>query len=286
MEEQRIQRYYEFILPLILEAGKVLLKANDVDVETKNDEVWDLVTVYDRKIEEVLIKKIKQNFPEHKYIGEEESDSSGEMRKLSDDPTWFIDPIDGTANFVRGLPISCISVGLTVNKDMVMGIVYNPFMDELYTAFKGQGAYMNGHRIRTSGCKDIRRSVFNYEITIARRNEYYFQMYMYRTKHLIREITGIRSMGCGVLGLCYVANGRTDAYQADGLFPWDAAAGVLIVREAGGHVVDTFGKEFDLMDPNFLATATKELSDQYMEVERRADNELLNNSKQNKPFTI
>lgn len=280
MEE--VRGYYDFILPLVLEAGKLLVNVEEVDVEFKKDQVWDLVTVYDRKIEEVLIKKIKQNYPMHKHIGEEETERGDTTPKLTDDPTWIIDPIDGTANFARAMPITCISVGLVINKIQVMGVVYNPFMDELYTAFKGQGAYLNGKRIYTSGCKEIQKSIMNYEVSVARRNEFYYNLYMFRLKHLIKIIQGFRSMGCVVLGLCYVACGRTDAYQCDGLFPWDAAAGTLLVTEAGGYVTDSSGKDFDLMDPNFLAAATKELSDQYMEVERRADEEQINAIKQNK----
>ncbi|XP_030758150.1 inositol monophosphatase 2-like [Sitophilus oryzae] len=281
----KVHEYYDYVLPLIVDAGKALSKVEDIEVEFKDSQVWDLVTIYDRKIEEILIDKIKEKYPTHKFIGEEETDKSKEKPILTDAPTWIIDPIDGTANFVRNMPISCISVGLTIDKEQLLGIVYNPFMDELFTAIKGEGAYLNGKRIRTSGCKDIRKSVLNYEITIARRNDYYYNMYMFRFKHLIKIIQGVRSMGCGVLGLCYVACARTDAYQCDGLYPWDAAAGTLIVREAGGYVIDSSGKDFDLMDPNFLATATKELSDEYLKIERIADEEQLTFSKLNKPFS-
>lgn len=88
-----------------------------------------------------------------RHIGEEETEINGTIPKLTDDPTWIIDPIDGTANFVRNMPITCISVGLTINKEQVLGVVFNPYMDELYTAIKGEGAYLNGKPIRTSGCK-------------------------------------------------------------------------------------------------------------------------------------
>ncbi|KAJ8974912.1 hypothetical protein NQ317_009841 [Molorchus minor] len=275
----QIQEYFDFVLPLVKESGKELLTAENYDVETKGF-VYDLVTIYDRKIEELLIKKIKQRWPNHKFIGEEESEVNG-IGNLTDDPTWIIDPIDGTGNFIRKLKITCISIGLVINKEQTLGIVYNPFMDELYTAIKGQGAYLNGKKMNTSGLKDIGKAIFNYEISIARKPSYY-DLYMYRFKHLIKTVLGFRSLGCAVLGLCYVADGRLDAYQCDGLYPWDAAAGVLIVREAGGYVCDSRGKEFNLMDPNFLASATKTLSDQFMVIERKADEERLNarNAKQ------
>ncbi|CAG9862726.1 unnamed protein product [Phyllotreta striolata] len=264
------QEYLDFVLPLVKNAGQELLSVKNVEVEEKG-EFYDVVTVYDRKIEQILFKKIKERWPDHKFIGEEESYTKG-ISQLSNESTWIIDPIDGTANFVRNLKDACISVGLVINKEQVMGVVYNPFMDELYTAIKGQGAYLNGVKIQTNGATDISKSVFNYELSLGVNTKYY-DLYMYRLKHLLKHIGGIRSMGSAVMGLCYVATGRMEAYQCDGLFPWDAAAGVLIVREAGGYVRDSNGGEFDLMDPNYIATATKELSDKFMEIERRADQE-------------
>ncbi|XP_044262421.1 inositol monophosphatase 1-like [Tribolium madens] len=273
MSEQ-IQIYFDFVLPLVKKAGKVILEAKNIEIETK-DEIYDLVTIYDRKVEDVLIKEIKSKYPNHKFIGEEESSAKSEISQLTNDPTWIIDPIDGTANFVRNFPITCISIGLTINQEPVLGVIYNPFMDELYTAMKGQGAYLNGKRIFTSRQTDIQKSVLNYELSLAR-SEKHRELYLYRLTHLIAVIQGIRSMGSAALGLCYVARGSMDAYQCDGLYPWDVAAGVLIVKEAGGAVGDsTLGKEFDIMKPNFIATASKTLLDQFLQVEKRADDERL-----------
>ncbi|XP_066138080.1 uncharacterized protein [Euwallacea fornicatus] len=280
--KEQVHEYYEFIVPLVLQAGKILTNADEIETEFKQDKIWDLVTIYDRKVEAVLIHKIKERYPHHKHIGEEETERDNTVLKLTDHPTWIIDPIDGTANFVRNMHITCISVGLTINKEQVLGVVYNPYTNELFTAIKEEGAYLNGKRIQTSGCKEIQKSVMNYEISIARRNEYFYNLYLYRFKHLIKIIQGFRSLGCAVLGLCYVACGKTDVYQCDGLYPWDAAAGTLIVTEAGGYVTDSSGKEFDLMDPNFLGAATRELSDQYMKVEREADEEQINAIRQKK----
>lgn len=124
-----------------------------------------------------------------RFIGEEESSAKHEVSKLTDDPTWIIDPIDGTANFVRKFHITCISVGLTINKQQVLGIVYNPYLDQLYTAIKGQGAYLNGKRISTSGQNDISKSVFVYELSLAK-SEKFRDLYIYRLKHLISAIQG------------------------------------------------------------------------------------------------
>ncbi|CAH1967336.1 unnamed protein product [Acanthoscelides obtectus] len=123
-----------------------------------------------------------------RFIGEEESEASG-IPELTDDPTWIIDPIDGTANFIRQLRMSAVSVGLVIRKQQTLGIVYNPFTNECYTAIKGQGAFLNGKRIRTNGETDISKVVFAYEISLAR-NPKYLDLYMYRLKHLMRVVSG------------------------------------------------------------------------------------------------
>lgn len=148
-----------------------------------------MVTAYDREVEEILIKKLKKQYPSHKFIGEEESSAKHRVSELTNDPTWIIDPIDGTANFVRQFPLSCVSIGLTINKEIVLGIIYNPFLKELYTAIKGQGAYLNGKQIWTSKQTNIEKSVFNYELSLAR-SENYRDLYLYRLTHLISVVQG------------------------------------------------------------------------------------------------
>ncbi|CAH0558694.1 unnamed protein product [Brassicogethes aeneus] len=276
MSASELRCFMDFVIPLVRNAGKLLLEAKNFKIETK-DESWDLVTIYDRKIEETLILKIKEKYPQHKFIGEESSAAENSIPELTEEPTWIIDPIDGTANFVRRIPLSAISIGLTINKQVVLGIVYNPHLNELFHSIKGQGCFLNEERIQTSGLKDINGACFNYELSLARR-ELLRNLYLYRLKHLIGRTEGIRSLGSAVLGLCYVAKGAIDAYQCDGLYAWDVAAGSLFVQEAGGFICDTTGKpEIDIMNPNFLATATKELSDQFMAIEKIADEERINN---------
>ncbi|CAG9761601.1 unnamed protein product [Ceutorhynchus assimilis] len=271
-----VQSYMDFVLPLVLESGKELLTVKNIISEAKNGNDWDVVTIYDRKIENLLIDKIKMKYKDHKFIGEEESAAKNTISTLTDSPTWIIDPIDGTANFVKQMPITCISIGLTINREQVLGLIYNPYMDELFTALRGQGAYLNGNRITTSGETKINKCIFNYELSLAAHDGRLRELYMSRLTALIDVVSGIRSYGSAALGLCYVACGRIDAYQCDGLYPWDAAAGTLIVREAGGYVIDSSGKPFDLMNPNFLATSTETLSQQFMSIERSVDVSRLN----------
>lgn len=262
---------------------QILLDAKDIKGELKNGLDCDFVTLFDTKIEDKLKKQITASYPNHKFIGEEESSAKNEW-SLTNDPTWIIDPIDGTENFMRKLRLSCISVAMTINKEQVFGIVYNPHMDELFSAIKDKGAYLNGQRIYTTGQTDYTQSLFNYEISMGRMGTYFYNLYMFRLKHLLPKVMGVRCFGCAALGLCYVACGRFDAYQCDGLYPWDAAAGTLIVREAGGFVIDSSGKEFDLMKPNFLATSSRELAQDYLEIERIADMEMNEAVKRNQAF--
>lgn len=131
---------------------QVLLEAKNIKGEIKNGLDYDWVTVFDTKIENLLHEKIKEKYPSHKFIGEE---SSTEEITLTNDPTWIIDPIDGTENFIRKLRLSCISVALTVNQERVLGVVYNPYLDEMFTALKGQGAYLNGEKIHVSDQKGL-----------------------------------------------------------------------------------------------------------------------------------
>lgn len=274
-----VQDYYNFVLPLVKECGNLFLEARNEDMEVVNKSTHDLVTKYDRQIEETLVKKISTKYPNHKFIGEEESGSKHTIPILTNDPTWIIDPIDGTTNFVKKLPQCGISVGLTINKEQVLGLVYIPYLEELYTAIKGQGAFLNGNRIRCNDVEETKKSLFGYEISMAAKNAIMRTCILTRLNFLVSEILALRCYGCPIISLCYVASGKLDAYQCDGLYPWDAAAGTLIVREAGGYVIDSSGKEFDLMRPNFLATCTKTLAEKYLELERKADESLISKFK-------
>ncbi|XP_008474632.1 inositol monophosphatase 1-like, partial [Diaphorina citri] len=145
-----IAKCFETVLPLIEHAGEIVVEGfNSIkNIETKTTS-WDLVTEYDKKVEKTLISRIQNHFPTHKFIGEETSSTT----VLTNDPTWIIDPIDGTLNFVHRFPHSCISVAFAVERELVIGIVYNPMLQQMFTAQKGKGAFLNGKRIHTSDTK-------------------------------------------------------------------------------------------------------------------------------------
>lgn len=149
---EQLKRYYDVALDLVMNCGPLMREGYDkaeASFQTKAA-FYDLVTIYDKQIEDILISGLQAEFPESKIIGEEESAATKRLSELTDAPTWIIDPIDGTTNFINRIPHCCISVGLAVNKELVVGIVYNPIANEMYSAWKGHGAYLNGQRIQVS----------------------------------------------------------------------------------------------------------------------------------------
>jgi len=162
--ESKLKEYYEVALDLVQKCGPILMEGYNqpkTNYTVKTD-YWDLVTVYDKQIEDTLIKGLQSAFPESLIIGEEESGTSHRQAELTDAPTWIIDPIDGTTNFIHRIPHCCISVGLAINKELVVGIIYNPPANELFSAWKGHGAYLNGQPINTSKITTVRlRLLYN-----------------------------------------------------------------------------------------------------------------------------
>lgn len=150
--KEELQQYYDVALDLVMKCGPIMREGYekaDTNFEVKSA-FYDLVTVYDKQIEDILISGLQKKFPQSKVIGEEESAANKRLSELTDAPTWIIDPIDGTTNFINRIPHCCISVGLAINKELVVGVVYNPIANEMYSAFKGHGAYLNGKPIQVS----------------------------------------------------------------------------------------------------------------------------------------
>ncbi|XP_076750203.1 uncharacterized protein LOC143423037 [Xylocopa sonorina] len=259
--EVNIKNYFECAKELTLKAGEIFkcgFEGHKI-VESKGHD-WDLVTDYDKKIENVLIKGLKEKFPDHEFIGEETMASSNETPVLTDKPTWIIDPIDGTINFVHSHPFTCISVGLTISKEMVIGIIYNPLMSELYTAIKGEGAYLNEKPIKTSNVTELKTALIEYELFSLRSTSKNRDVKAGRFDAVNKATLGVRFMGSAAMALAYVAKGALDCFQMDNLRSWDVAAGVLIIREAGGTVIDTKEEAYNLMKPNTIAAANDTLA--------------------------
>ena len=242
---------YEEILskikPLILEAGKKVKEAFDsreiIDnsTETKDSNPTDLVTEVDKSVEKFLFSSLKSLFPSFDLIGEE-TVSSSESKKvdLKNIPTWVIDPVDGTTNFVHGFPFVCICVGLCVNKKPVLGVVYSPILDEFYWGIEGKGSYMNDRKlplIKNTPIKSIQKSLFITEYGYFLGKEK-LDIKVGNAKSMLSiPVHGVRSLGSCALDMCQVARGGADFYFEIGIHTWDVAAATIIIKESGGAVV-------------------------------------------------
>lgn len=256
-----LDEYYVEILRLVKEAGSIVRERiyQSKDAMTKSCDV-DLVTEWDQKVEKLIMDGISSKFPDHKFIGEETT-SSGTKAELTDAPTWIIDPIDGTMNFVHGLPHTCISVGLHVGKVAEIGVVYNPILEQFFTARRGKGAFFNGAPIRVSGEKELRKALIMVEMGTSRDPEK-MKVVLQNINMLTPQVHGMRALGSAALNMCMVAFGGADVFFEYGIHAWDIAAGDLIVREAGGVCIDPAGGPFDVMSRRVLCASSMELAEE------------------------
>ena len=207
----------------------------------------DLVTEMDRRAEDLILGKIKENFPGHGVLTEE---SAGHTS--SSGYRWIVDPLDGTTNYAHSLPVFCVSIAFEDEGSVIFGTVYDPVLDELFTAERGKGAYLNGRPINVSKTDGLPVSLlatgFPYDVrTSSNNNLDHFSDFAIR-------VQAIRRMGSAALDLCYTACGRFDAFWELKLRPWDVAAAGLIVEEAGGMITDFRGAPFSVYGQETLAS--------------------------------
>lgn len=209
--------------------------------------VNDLVTEADHASEKAIIETIQKNYPDHFILSEE----TGEVKTASE-YKWIIDPIDGTINFANNIPICCVSIGLEKAGEIIMGAVYNPFMNELFVAEKGMGATLNNQKIKVSTKISVSNSclVTGFPYTYLDTENGPLQVF----EKLIRKAIPVRRLGSAAIDLCWVAAGRFDGYFEHHLQTWDSAAGFLMVTEAGGKVTDYTGKNYSVYQKQILAT--------------------------------
>ncbi|KAI7843873.1 hypothetical protein COHA_002420 [Chlorella ohadii] len=247
--------YLEVALAAAREAGTVIAEAWNAPkkIDTKSGDA-DLVTETDKKCEALVLGRIRAAFPDHKFIGEEGSAAQGFTDDLTDAPTWMVDPVDGTTNFVHRFPFSCVSIGLTIGKRPVVGVVYNPILNELYHAVVGGGAFLNGQPIRVSETTELKKAVIATELG-TRRDADFLDACFHRIRQLGQGARSLRCSGSCALNLCSVAMGRLDVFYEIGLGGcWDLCAGALVLQEAGGCVLDPTGAPFNLMSRRVLGT--------------------------------
>ena len=220
-----------------------------LDVKFKGS-VINLVTKVDKAAEDAVVCTIRRSFPDHGFLGEESGATA------VDSPfRWIIDPLDGTTNFVHGFPFFCVSIGFEAYGKVVVGIVYDPTRDAMFVAQKCRGAFLNGKRIHVSKTRRMDHSMittgFAYNVKSATDNN------ILNFGKVIMAARAIRRTGAAALDLCHVAAGWFDGFWELFLNPWDTAAGVLIVQEAGGRVTNFKGRVFDLSMKGILATNGK-----------------------------
>lgn len=195
----------------------------------------DFVTQADRRAEEIVHTELSRSRPDYSFLMEE----SGAVAGSDSQHRFIIDPLDGTTNFLHGIPIFAVSIGLERQGQIVAGVIYNPAMDELYTAERGGGAFLNDRRLRVGARRKLSDSVIGTGVPHLGRGHH--GNFLVEMRHVMAEVAGVRRMGAAALDLAYVAAGRLDGFWESGLSPWDMAAGILMIREAGGFVSDADG---------------------------------------------
>jgi myo-inositol-1(or 4)-monophosphatase len=225
------------------------IKQERVHFDSRNIEhkgVNDLVSYVDKEAEKLIVAQLKTILPQADFVTEEGT----EIAKVSD-LYWVVDPLDGTTNFLHGLPVFSISIGLIQNKEVVVGVVYEINQSECFTAFKGGGAYRNSEKISISPINDLKESLIatGFPYDLLNKADVYFEI----MKELQLNSHGLRRLGSAAVDLCYVACGRFEAYYEFNLKPWDVTAGILIVQEAGGVVTDFSNSNSSLNGLEILA---------------------------------
>jgi myo-inositol-1(or 4)-monophosphatase len=241
------QKYLDSAVTAALAAGSYQRHrfASLLEIDLKGDK--NLVTEVDRESERLIVEQLLECFPGHTIIAEEGEYPPGDPRFR-----WIIDPLDGTTNYAHSFPWFCVSIGLEAEGELAAGVIYNPLSDELFTAAKGRGAFMNGRRLRVSTRSPLKNTLlgtgFPYDCATDPANN--FANFIAFQK----AARGIRRAGAAALDLAYVAAGRLDGFWELKLKPWDVAAGVLLVREAGGMVTTFDGSAYDVFNDRILAT--------------------------------
>jgi myo-inositol-1(or 4)-monophosphatase len=240
---------------IALEAGRLLRDYYHKGVATEYKSDVDLVTEADRASEKLIVERLHMTFPEHGIYGEE-----GTRSGLESAYRWYIDPLDGTTNFAHGFPVFCVSMGLERREpsasgsgegEIVAAVIYDPLRDELFTAERGKGAYLNGARIHVSRTRELAEALVATGFPSRKRHDnpniHFYHQFTLRSH-------GVRRAGSAALDLAYTACGRIDAYWEFNLNPWDTGAGALLVTEAGGTMTCFDGSPFKLDSKEVLAT--------------------------------
>ncbi|MBE6716846.1 MAG: inositol monophosphatase [Ruminococcaceae bacterium] len=252
--------FSDYLVELIRSCGEYMLSAGDVEDEKGNIKAKsgdaDFVTVFDEGVQQKLINGIKDKLPDAEFFAEEKDNFAEDTKKGI---CFVIDPIDGTTNFIHSLNASAISVAMLVDGEIVLGIIYDPYRDELFSAKKGKGAYCNAEKISVSS-RSLGDSLISFGTTPYKKKEYAGKGFSV-AENIFRNCADIRRSGSAAIDMANVACGRLDGFFECVLSPWDYAAGSLIVREAGGKVTDFDGNELTFSEPSSLLCSNNTVHD-------------------------
>jgi myo-inositol-1(or 4)-monophosphatase len=229
-------------------AGKVIIdnlgriSKKDINLKQKSD----FVTRVDKESEMIIIKTVKENFPDHLFLAEE-SFKEAETEEYR----WIIDPLDGTTNYIHQYPVFSISIALEYRREIILGVVYDPLRGDLFTAEKGEGSFLNKHPIRVSKISSLKDSLVTTGFPF--RSKEFIEIYLKLFKSVFHKVSDLRRAGSAALDLAYLACGRCEGFFEIGLSPWDIAAGAILIKEAGGVVTDFGGGNDYLSTGNIVA---------------------------------
>ena len=250
----------EKLKEIIIEAGKILKEGFYSSKEVNFKGKKDLVTTYDVAVEKFLKEKFSQEFKDFNIIAEE---SDNENMEFGD--SIIIDPIDGTTNFVNGVPHTAISVGVYKDKKPYIGVVYNPILEELYEAKVGEGSFLNGKKLEVSSEDIFQKALlatgFPYS---SSSNQDDLNDVLKKIKDILPLCQDLRRLGSASIDLCYVARGTFDGYYEMNLKAWDVSAGVLILTEAGGQVSNINGDEYTLFEDKYLVASNRKIHKEFI----------------------
>jgi myo-inositol-1(or 4)-monophosphatase len=237
--------FLETAAEIARESGAIITKylERKIGFELKGE--FDLVTEADRASERLIVERLRSHFPSHSIVAEEGGGQEG-----SSEYRWYVDPLDGTTNFAHGFPAFNVTLALERAGELIAGVVFDPLRNEMFTAERGSGAYLNHRRIHVSKTSSIETSLSATGFPSRKRHENVNVHFFYQVAMLSH---GVRRAGAAALDLAYVACGRLDVFWEFGLNPWDIAAGVLLIEEAGGACSDMRGGALNLRGPHILA---------------------------------
>ncbi len=238
------EKYLKVAIEAALKGGKVIEKGFYSIKDIKYKSFANPVTEFDIASEKIIVDNISKHFKKHSFLAEEKYSSD-----TKSDFVWIIDPIDGTVNFTHQIPFVAISIALQIENEVVLGVVYNPILKEMFTAIKREGAFLSSpkfrrKRLKVSDVSDPAKSLIVTGFPYEREGRI---KYLTEPIDVInRNFTGFRRLGSAAIDLAYVAKGSFEAFYEENLKPWDTAAGMLLVKEAGGKVTDYYGSEFTI----------------------------------------